>query len=184
MSNLRQGKEFTGEIYLEALEAKECYYLAPALARMTGLDSLWFGGGDIGDDGCYHLAPALSNMKSLRLFECEGNNIGDEGCCHLAIAFLEMENLEELSICGNKIANKGCRQLAPALAKMKLLEKVWLNDNHIGEDGCCYLWKYCHSVLINLESLDLCDNNIPESRKEIIITEWVDAGKSIKNLLI
>ncbi len=184
VSNLRQGKEFTGEIYLEALEAKECYYLAPALARMTGLDSLWFGGGDIGDDGCYHLAPALSNMKSLRLFECEGNNIGDEGCCHLAIAFLEMENLEELSICGNKIANKGCRQLAPALAKMKLLEKVSLNDNHIGEDGCCYLWKYCHSVLINLESLDLCDNNIPESRKEIIITEWVDAGKSIKNLLI
>ena len=40
---------------------------------------LYLDNNNIGDEGCRHLAPALAKMKGLNTLDLDKNNIGNEG---------------------------------------------------------------------------------------------------------
>ena len=80
---MKQGANFTGMLALDnkALDDDACKILAPALAKMNGLQMLSLSYNNIGDEGCRHLAPALAlaEMKGLKELRLSENNIGEEG---------------------------------------------------------------------------------------------------------
>ena len=128
-NKMKQESAFTGEfklLYIK-IDAKACELLAPALAKMTGLERLYLSGNQIDAKACEHLAPALAKMTALERLHLSGNKIDVEACEHLAPAFTKMTALKELRLDYNKIDAKVSKHLAPALTKMQA--SLWLSRN-------------------------------------------------------
>ena len=68
----------------------------------------------ITDKGWEHLAPALAKMTALKTLYLNNNDITDKGCEHLAPALAKMTALEELGLVGNKITDKGKNKMREA----------------------------------------------------------------------
>ena len=78
---IKQGANFEGTLDLrwKSLDGDACKILAPALAEMTSLETIYLYNNNIGAEGAKYLAKSLKVNTSLKDIELRGNNIGAEG---------------------------------------------------------------------------------------------------------
>ena len=169
---MKQGSNFKGLLDLtkKGLDDDACKMLAPALAEMKGLESLWLGENKIADEGCRHLANVLPKMIALKIFSLWRNNVGwrinegakylgAEGAKYLAESLKVDTSLESIVLVITNIGAEGAKFLAEALKVNTSLKRINIGCSNISAEGAKYL-AGALEVNTSLEKLYLGDNNI------------------------
>ncbi|KAI5617326.1 NACHT, LRR and PYD domains-containing protein 12 isoform X1 [Silurus asotus] len=163
---------------LEKLWLQECGVSDEGCAALTSalrsnpfhLTELDLSNNHVGDSGVKGLSSVLENphckLAKLRLCIC---GVSDKGCTALTSALrLNPSHLRELNLSCNKIGVSGVKGLS-ALLKSPLcnLETLWLRGCGVSDVGCAALTSALRSNPSQLRDLNLSDNKVGDSGKEM-----------------
>lgn len=126
----------------------------------SGLETLWFRGNAVGDEGVSAIARALGMRENaLERLSLAENEIKEAGARNLSLSLKENSSLKQLWLYGNYLHDNGAWHIGDALAVNTTLREIYLGENSIGDLGAHRIGR----ILVynrSLKKLELSKNRI------------------------
>uniref|UniRef100_A0A7S4C162 Uncharacterized protein n=1 Tax=Chrysotila carterae TaxID=13221 RepID=A0A7S4C162_CHRCT len=149
------------------LSARHMLLLAPTIASLPMVRTLWLSNNRIDDAGVSAFAAALAKAHTLQLeqLHLSWNQIGDAGMCSLVDSLVKspIRNLSYLNLARNEIGDAGLGAFAAAwrCEQLRNLAVLQLADNLISDAGMVALGKRLMATpLTSLRKVDVSWNRI------------------------
>lgn len=143
--------------------------IAPALQRLTALQTLDLRDNDVAAEGMKALAPALGSLTSLRELRLRGTVLRGTAMTALGTSLEHLPALQVLELTYADMDAEATAALASALRSLPALETLELANNAFGPAGMTSLAPALEGT-IRLQALNLCNCKIGAEGAAALVT--------------